>query len=350
LAEALEDLPFLTHTLSSYGGALILVGRSHMGLGLLRVSLELARKLDDPATQMRPLNNLGSFLATRDVVAARDYLTEGIAVASRLGDAEWISYLHSTAVHIHWNAGDWDAVLQTVDQLDALVESTASKGLARLYINSVHRARGVPEEQFQLSDALTGEHGDLAIEMVRGAFEAAGARRTGKLDDAAAASSAALEHARAVSGIDDDFTLFWVTALDDQLAAAKLDEAERILAVIAEAPRGHVATLLRALVPFMRARLNTARGVDENVEADFRQAAEALRSFGAPFYLARTLVDHAEWLDGRGRVAEAMPIAAEARDLLAGLKATPWLERAQRLAGDSAPPTADLAALSLPGS
>jgi hypothetical protein len=253
-------------------------------------------------------------------------------------------------VHIHWNAGDWDAVLQTVDQLDALVESTASKGLARLYINSVHRARGVPEEQFQLSDALTGEHGDLAIEMVRGAFEAAGARRTGKLDDAAAASSAALEHARAVSGIDDDFTLFWVTALDDQLAAAKLDEAERILAVIAEAPRGHVATLLRALVPFMRARLNTARGVDENVEADFRQAAEALRSFGAPFYLARTLVDHAEWLDGRGRVAEAMPIAAEARDLLAGLKATPWLERAQRLAGDSAPPTADLAALSLPGS
>jgi hypothetical protein len=83
----------------------------------------------------------------------------------------------------------------------------------------------------------------------------------------------------------------------------------------------------------MRARVNVAQGNDDRVEADFIQAIEGLRRFGAPFYLARALLDHAEWLDSRGKVAEAMPIAAEAAQLLAPLRATPSLERAERLAG-----------------
>ena len=38
-------MPLLASTLASYAGAFVLVGRSRMGLGLLRVSLELAREL-----------------------------------------------------------------------------------------------------------------------------------------------------------------------------------------------------------------------------------------------------------------------------------------------------------------
>jgi class 3 adenylate cyclase/tetratricopeptide (TPR) repeat protein len=333
LGEALEDLPFLATTLSSYGGALILVGRTHMGLGLLRVSLELAQKLDDPTATLRPLNNLGSFLATRDLQAAREYAEASVAVATRLGDREWISYVHSTAIHVYWNAGEWDAAIQAADQTEALAEATASRGLAYNYLNAIRRARGLPETQLALSGALTGQHGDLAIEMVRAALAASAARGEGDLDAAADASRTALAHVRVVSGIDDDFTVFWVAAIDDQLAAGNVDMAAEVLAEITDAPRGHVATLLRGLLPWMRARIAIARGSADDLEADFTLAADALRRFGAPFYLARTLVDHAEWLDSRGKVAEAMPIAAEAAQLLMQLRATPWLERAQRLAG-----------------
>jgi hypothetical protein len=190
------------------------------------------------------------------------------------------------------------------------------------------------EEQFALSDALTGQHGDLAIEMTRAALRAAAARAAGDRATAAEESQTALGHVRAVSGIDDDFSIFWVAALDDHLAAGNQAAAEIVLAEIADAPRGHVSTLLRGLLPWMRARVHASRDVDA-VADDYRQAAEALRRFGAPFYLARALIDQAEWLDALGRVAEAMPIAAEARELFAQLQAAPWLGRAERLAGGS---------------
>jgi hypothetical protein len=101
--------------------------------------------------------------------------------------------------------------------------------------------------------------------------------------------------------------------------------------------------LLRSLLPWMRARVDVARGVGEAVEADFVAATRGLRAFGAPLYLGRALLDHAEWLDAHDQMAEAMPVAAEARHLFVGLDAQPWIARAERLAGSSAAP-ADLAA------
>jgi hypothetical protein len=74
-------------------------------------------------------------------------------------------------------------------------------------------------------------------------------------------------------------------------------------------------------------------GESANVKADFQTAVTKLRQFGAPFYLARTLLDYAEWLDDRGDVAAAMPLAAEALDLFTGLGAAAWMPRAARLAG-----------------
>jgi hypothetical protein len=107
----------------------------------------------------------------------------------------------------------------------------------------------------------------------------------------------------------------------------------------------------------MRARVTAARGVDDGVETDFVSAARALRAFGAPFYLGRALLDHAEWLDAHGQMAEAMPVAAQAREMFVGLTAGPWVARAERLAGSSPAPAeppvppapADLAAASPPG-
>ena len=43
------------------------------------------------------------------------------------------------------------------------------------------------------------------------------------------------------------------------------------------------------------------------------------------------LLEHAEWLAGEGRIEEAEPLAAEAREIFERLRATPYLERLDRL-------------------
>jgi hypothetical protein len=43
------------------------------------------------------------------------------------------------------------------------------------------------------------------------------------------------------------------------------------------------------------------------------------------------LLEHAEWLAGDGRGQEADPLAAEAREIFERLRATPYIERLDRL-------------------
>jgi len=59
-----------------------------------------------------------------------------------------------------------------------------------------------------------------------------------------------------------------------------------------------------------------------------------------PFWLAVTLLEHAEWLIEQGRTEEAVSLLAEARELFEGLMAQPWPERvaaaSEQLAGQPA--------------
>ena len=73
------------------------------------------------------------------------------------------------------------------------------------------------------------------------------------------------------------------------------------------------------------------RGDGETAGAGFPAAARLLREIEFPFELAVVLLDHAEWLAGEGRVEEAAPLAAEAREIFERLRATPYLERLDRL-------------------
>ena len=52
-----------------------------------------------------------------------------------------------------------------------------------------------------------------------------------------------------------------------------------------------------------------------------------------PFYLAVTILEHAEWLVGEGRGEEAQPLLLEAREIFERLGARWWLERTARVSG-----------------
>jgi len=62
-------------------------------------------------------------------------------------------------------------------------------------------------------------------------------------------------------------------------------------------------------------------------EAELVTAEELFAESEAPFYVAVTRLEHAEYLLAQDRVEEARPLLAEARDSFDELRAAPWLER-----------------------
>ena len=335
LGEALDDGPLLASTLASYAGALILDGRSHMGLGLLQVSLELARRTEDPKLELRPLNNLISFLAAREPMLAREYAEAALVIVRRIGDRDWGQYVLASSCHVFWNLGAWDEALAVLEEagLGPELETSSTTPVLYAYKTAINDARAVLTPIPVLQAAQSGQHTDLMLEAGLLLGQAAVVRRAGDLQKAAELSRAAFDSCHLASGIDDDFPIFWLLAIDDQLAVANPSAAREVLAVVGDAPRGRVPVLQAALLPWLRARIDVAAGNPATVDADFLAGTAKLRQFGAPYYLARALLDHATWLDEQGRVAAAMPLATEALNLFTGLGAAAWVPRAAQIAG-----------------
>jgi hypothetical protein len=331
LAEALENLPQLCSALASYGGAYVLVGRPRMGLGLLRVSLELARDLDDPIIRLKPLNNLVSFLATRDLRAAVPYAEEGLAVARRLRDREWGLSLGSSVMHVYWTGGRWAEALELYDEFGEGLETSSMLLVMKVYAALIRACRGEPVEPLASMPALHGQRSDVMVDLVEDFFAAAEARAAGDLGHTAELTRAAAIRWANLTGIDDDFVTFWLTGLDDALAVGDVAGAEELLALVTGRPYGHITPYLRCHLPRVRAAVNAAAGMHDDVERDFVAAAKALREFGATYWLGRTLLDHAEWLTARGREIDAPPLAAEAARIFHELGARPWLHRASAI-------------------
>ena len=109
---------------------------------------------------------------------------------------------------------------------------------------------------------------------------------------------------------------------------AKIDE---LLAIIEQAPPGWLTRWLRAIGARFGARRAALQGDAAAAEAGFAAAAGIYREAEVPFELAVVLLEHAEWLAGEGRIDEAAPLAAEAREIFERLRATPYLERLDRL-------------------
>jgi hypothetical protein len=94
---------------------------------------------------------------------------------------------------------------------------------------------------------------------------------------------------------------------------------------------GVTPPFLRAHSARFEARLAARRGEHERVEPSFVAAADAFRELELPFWLAVTLLEHAEWLSERGRAGEIGELLDEAKAIFERLKVRPWLERLERV-------------------
>ena len=321
LADAEEDALLLAESISGYAAILMTTRRPTMGLGMLRVALEVARDNDLPRAQVIPLNNLASFLAGRDLAKARAYAEEGAALARRLGDADVGAYLTATSAFVYWLGGQWDELLELEAPGDRWVDVLGA------YQALVLHARGEPVPGPSTADDIT------AVQLRAAVLTVQACHWLSERNDRAAFESAleAVEAYFEFSGFDDDFPTYWSTLLDIAMAAQELDDAERWLRKVADAPRGQLSNVLRALVPYFRARLGVLTSADESlVDADFASAAAALETYGAPYWHGRCLLEHAEWLCDRGRAGDATTLVDEAERLFTSLRAAPWIDRARK--------------------
>ena len=331
LGEALEDVPLLASTLASYAGAFVLVGRPRMGLGLLRVSLDLARELDDPKIRLKPLNNLVSFLAIRDVARAKEYAEEGLAIVRRLGDREWGLSLAGSAMHVYWTAGDWDTALALKVELGDVADASSTLEIMECYVAAICAARGEPYQRSSVETKAAGMRSDVMLELCDDFLDAARARSAGDVESASDQTAGAAQRWMQLTWIDDDFATLWLIAIDDALTINNIDRARELVSLVEDKPLGHIPPYLRAQLLRVTAEVDAAAGLYTDVERRLGAAASALGEFTAPFYVARCQLAHAEVLHASGRGAEAAPLLADAARGFESLGARPWLARATLL-------------------
>jgi hypothetical protein len=327
LAEAVEDFPLLARAMSSYGGALMLAGRPTMGLGVLQVALDVTQRRGLHQARVSPLNNLVAFLTPRDLAAARTYADEAVPLMRRMGDRAIASFLVPNFLFVLYLSGDWDAALPFWREVHDDLPHTLLDLAPLTSLAFIHSARGEPLDLPPLGEVTPGPDAPTLTcnHLLLTALELA---HIGDATGAAAKATEAVDRYLHVVGMDDDFYSFWVAAVEMCVEGGAIADAERLVRLVADAPPGKVSPYLRAQLPRLQAEIAVVSGSDDDVDGLLTTAATELRDFGAPFYVARAQLLHAEWLVSRGLGDRAQPLLDEARKIFGELRARPWLDRA----------------------
>jgi hypothetical protein len=161
------------------------------------------------------------------------------------------------------------------------------------------------------------------------AAAAAVARAEGRLEDALRLGLSATGVARTGSETSQSVKLALVEAIEAALALGDTDRAEELVASIEAVSPGLRSPYLGAQALRLRGRLAAS---EDSAFKSFKAAAKHLREVGVQFWLAVTLLEHAERLTAASRPSEAEPLLSDAREIFQRLEATPWLERVTAVA------------------
>jgi class 3 adenylate cyclase/tetratricopeptide (TPR) repeat protein len=335
MAEAFDLPDVLSHGLNTKA-TLLYFGRNRRreGLLLMRHALEVALANDRVEPALRAYNNLAAFLDNEGLQREAAAIAEGfLELARRVGDVGGV--LQATA----WQAGslldlgDWDRALELAETVSVDDRVHVASQMLEANVAAISLLRGdFDEPRRWLAETREGVDPNEA-QSVAGyeVWQAGLLVREGRPEEALAAAERALA-LRDKLGITSGFVHF---ALESALlAAAELGNKEKfddVFSIIEQAPPGQVTPNLRALGTRFAAQRATLEHDSASAEVGFRAAARLYGELSWPFNRAEVLLEHAEWLASEGRTNEAEPLAVEAREIFERLRATPYLERLDRL-------------------
>ncbi|HEY2072349.1 MAG TPA: hypothetical protein VGG88_02105, partial [Gaiellaceae bacterium] len=323
LAEALDLSETFAQGLITKGLVLNWKGRTREARLLTGHGLEVALANDLSSVALRAFNNLIIEAAVRgDTRAAAELNERMLELATRVGDRQQEQRARRSLASGYFYLGDWDraeaeAAFSTYAQASAFEPIRLARGevaLARQEFEKevAERPEGW-EDQVQVRAAATGR--DAEILLAEGRPAEALVRAEESLGES---TTMGLHYFAPTLDIASDAAL----RLGNE---AKLIE---LLARVEAIPTGHRTPELNHAAASVRARLAVVRG--EDAAEDFVDAEKIMRELGWPFFLARTLVEYAEWLTATGRATDAEPILVEAAEILTPLRATAWLDRIER--------------------
>jgi ATP/maltotriose-dependent transcriptional regulator MalT len=130
-------------------------------------------------------------------------------------------------------------------------------------------------------------------------------------------------------------------AVETALDLGRPEEAERLV-TSAEAEPAARGRAMQAHLTRLRGLMAARAGATDEAEARFRSAVDLARGLGVAPWIGQALLEWGEMRVAAGRATEAEPLVSEAREIFERLRATPWIERADRAlaSGSSSPPQA----------
>jgi class 3 adenylate cyclase/tetratricopeptide (TPR) repeat protein len=341
LAEALGLPGVLSQALNSKG-ALVMMGqrgRPEEGFALVRHSLHVALDHEEWEAALRAYYNLANLLYYYErFEEANGFAAEGLALARRLGAQVWEWNLLSELVYIAYATGDWDEAIRRGLEIPQLAEAPATRAAAVELLMSLpflQLARGQADEAARFIDSYASleTSSDLQEVTAYHAAEASLLRHHGGLEDALEAGRKALGGLASLGATFPAVKRGFVEAAESALALNRADDVEELLAIPGGFGAGELSPFWRGQSARLGARLAASRDDPGSAESGFDAAAGEFREANIPFWLAVTLLEHAEWLAEQSREDEAAPLLSEAQEVFERLKARPWLERVERSTG-----------------
>ena len=320
-AERLDMVPTIAEAMITKATALGTMGRVRESEALLSGAIAFADDNNLPSAQMRGRLNLSNSMWMTDPKRGLEVARVGAEIARRFGSRPWYVLLSNNAIACAARTGDWDWALELEDELRALDLEGAD--ILNLTDTPMIRAcRGVDvsdaiAELEQLATSLSdpSQAGVLGVLrawqlLVSGKHREAideGMRAAQESVTAIGIASSVVGHAAAWSGD--------LAALQE--VAIKLEEAG-----------GH-GPAIEAGHHTLRAGIAALSDRSSEAGAAFRDAARQWRDLGLQFDLA---LCHLDLLATLGPSAPSARAAAdEARLILIGLKAEPFIDRLESL-------------------
>jgi class 3 adenylate cyclase/tetratricopeptide (TPR) repeat protein len=328
IAESLWLPEVLSQALNTKGVIAQFQGRSEEAMALLTHALKVALENDLASAALRAYVNLSDALSRRDRYEEMlEQDRRGVALARKVGNrfGEW--RLMGEEISALALTGRWTDAL---DRVAEMPEQGVAAGFALLpSLPEVYVNQGSLREAGELLSLLSRYETSLDVQE-RGEYAAAKAivlHAEGRHADALVAGEEAFRASAELGSGNQAVKAGLVWAVEAALAVGDLAKVEELLTAVEGLPLGRRPPLLQAQAARLRTSLAAVRGDPDVVEAGFKTAAGRLRELGIPFWLAVTLLEHAEWLAKDEDVQQVQPLLTEARAIFGRLGAQPWLER-----------------------
>ena len=316
VADRLGDRAQYARGVSNLGVAMLRGGHEELGIVMLEKGTAVARECHSFDQVSHGLGNLASALAQRDALHAARVADEALDTARRTGIASSTSNALVNVAIGRWATGDWDTVLGLVasESLDPGFHAVVAAVVAM-----ISAARD--SDPHEMVDAT------LEVEETVFYLDLARAASLAFVGDPRAVTmmTSALDAAYALSGIYEDFTLFYGAALHEAARYADRAALDRLRRIVDDDGSSLPAGLAghRALVEAIAGDLEDVPG--ESTETAFTTALGHYATWGSAVHTARAQAAYGGWLSRHGRAAEAEPLLADARATYTELGAVAWL-------------------------